>query len=352
MNPQTFHPQSYMSPRSLQIACATVLLCAVILSWFYLAPSARGDSRQRTARSPQSAAADQRFAKTAGRGSVAFTQPYRTIELSAAEPGLVAEMRIHRGKHVRKGDLLCELDVSALQAHRATVVHKYGSTASRDALRVEMDRLDRRLKSIRSLIRQGGGTPEELATAEAEAVIAGLRVQAADEELEGGKLAISEIDPRIEARRIRAVMDGIIIDVHRDIGEFVSSVDPSIATLVDLTRLRAAFFLPTQAAAELNEGESTTIRFPETGQQTSCLIDYVGPLTHADSGRVRVDVVIDNPAQEFRSGLQCVLPHLTSFEPRASLPARKRSAQTRSALRSATLWTPPGSQDDFSTGIR
>lgn len=238
---------------------------------------------------------------------VAFTEPYQTVELAAAEMGRISVLNIRRGTQVQEGDLLCELDVATLAARRHSIEQRGTSTSRRDALEIEHHRKQRRYESLRSIVMAGGGTPEEIAEAEADVKIAALNVQAANEELEQVQLELAEIDAQIAQRQIRASMNGIIIDVHRHVGEFVPASDPKVATLVDLSRLRASFFLPTEAASRYREGQQTELRFSQSHQLAPCIVEYVGPLTYADSGRVRVDVVIDNSTKTYRSGIRCML---------------------------------------------
>ncbi|MEZ6055628.1 MAG: efflux RND transporter periplasmic adaptor subunit [Planctomycetaceae bacterium] len=244
---------------------------------------------------------------TQGLGLTAFTEPYQVLELAASEVGRIAEVNIKRGSRVKRGDLLCELDNATLQAKRRIAEQRSKSTSRREALEVEHQRLLRRYESLVAISREGGGTPEELADAAAEAKIAELNVCSANEELERAKLEVAEIDAQMEMRRVRATIDGIVTEVHRDAGEYVSTSDPKVATLVDLMRLRASFFLPTSDAVKLTVGNTTMLEFPHNGETVECVVEYIGPLTLADSGRVRVDVVLENADGRYRSGLPCFL---------------------------------------------
>ena len=247
-------------------------------------------------------------------GSVAFTQPFRTIELAAAEPGRVAKLNVRRGSHVRQGDLLVELDTAALKAARSVAEQRSQSTARKEALEVELARKLRMLEKMRGLRSQGAGTPEELLDAESEARIARLNVREADEALERARLEVLEIDAKMELRRVRAKMDGVIIEVHREVGEYVAANESTVATLVDLTKLRASFFLPTDIAQQVDEGDKLPLQFASSGTRVSSMVEYVGPLTHADSGRVRVDVLVENADGRHQSGVQCMLPTMMRRE--------------------------------------
>jgi hypothetical protein len=50
---------------------------------------------------------------------------------------------------------------------------------------------------------------------------------------------------------------------------------------------------------------ATKVLLTETNQTAIATVDYVSPVTNADSGRVRVDVLLNNPSQKYRSGVRC-----------------------------------------------
>lgn len=259
-------------------------------------------------RSPQISSPTTKLSTTTSRSvNSAFTEPYRVIELAAAAPGRIDSIHIRRGTLVRKGELLAELEASSLQALRKIADQKANSTARRDAMRVEHQQKLHRLQALQAISREGGGTPEEILDAESDAKIAELNVQAADEELQRARLEVEEIDTRIEQHRVRAKMDGIIIDVHCEEGEYVSSVEPKVATLVDVSRLRVSFFVPTETALSHRVGTQVKVGFAKNDHIANAEVEYVGPLTHSDSGRVRVDVLLDNSKGKFRSGMRCFL---------------------------------------------
>lgn len=234
-----------------------------------------------------------------------FVEPYRKLDLAAAEPGRIAAIHVKRGAAVKAGELLVELDANLLQASRRVAEQRAQSTAKREALVIEAARKTRRLEALKSLRRGGVGTPEELSEAESEAKVAELRVQEAEEELERARLAIEELDAQIEQRRIRAKIDGVVAEIHREEGEFVSVADPKLVTLVDLRRLRVTCFVDTNVALELREGQAASIELIDSGVRVTGVMEYVAPLTQADSGRVRVDVVLENEGRRIRSGVRC-----------------------------------------------
>lgn len=261
-----------------------------------------------------------------------FIEPYRKLDLAAAEPGRIAAIHVKRGATVKAGDLLVELDTTLLQASRRVAEQRSQSTAKRDALAIEAARKNRRFEALKSLRRGGVGTPEELNEAESEAKVAELRVQEAEEEIERAKLALEELDAQIEQRRIRAKIDGVVAEIHREEGEFVAVTDPKLVTLVDLRKLRVTCFVDTNVALAMREGQSAVIELLGSSQRVSGVIEYVAPLTQADSGRVRVDIVLENEGRRIRSGVRSRMVLAENFPDNSS--SRSPSSRTSTSRNS------------------
>ena len=238
----------------------------------------------------------------------AFTEPYQSIEVAAPEAGRVAKVHVKRGSRVHAGDVLVELDNSVLQVKRKMAQKRIENRARLEAARVEFEKQQRRYDTLLALSREGAGTPDELREAEADARIAELHMASVEEELEEYALQLEEIQALIDQRRIQSEIDGVVTDVHREPGEFVSSVNPEVATVVDLSRLRISFFMPTSKVADLEQDAEVNVRFVGPNRELAIgKVEYIGDIIQADSGRVRVDVLIDNPNGEYRSGLRCAL---------------------------------------------
>ena len=121
----------------------------------------------------------------------------------------------------------------------------------------------------------------------------------------------------------------MVTDVPYETGEFVAASDPRIATIVDLKKLRATFYLPTTEAMTMRVVQSLFIKLTEVRQTAVGIVEYVGVETIADSGRVQVDVLIDNPEYKYRSGLRCQMV-------RSSLPPESKYDNINAAERPET----------------
>ena len=244
---------------------------------------------------------------TRARSFESFTKPYRVIEVAAAEPGRVANVSVQRGDTVVAGQTLLQMDSAILEATRTVVAAQAAGKARIDGLKVEHDLQLRRLDQFESLAKDGLGSSEELYRARADEQIALANLREAQELKEQQQLKVAEIEARIAARRVVSPIDGVLTDVSKEPGEFVSAAAPEVATIVDLSRLRASFFLPTELARVLSAGQPARVLLVGSQQVADGTIEHVSAVTDAQSGSVRVDVVIENQDQRWRSGIRCRL---------------------------------------------
>jgi len=234
-----------------------------------------------------------------------FTAPFRQIEVAASENGRLAEVFAKRGDVIKPGHVLMVLDTRVLELSRKVASAKAKASARRNALRIEQQVQKQRHDKLVQLQRDGVANPEEVKRAEADARIATLNVDANEEELDFHRLELAEIESRIEQRRVRSPIGGIVTNVIKEEGEYVSLNEPHIATVVQLDRLRVTFFVPTEVALSLRRRDTIALRVEGVSEPTVGEIEYVGVVTEADSGRVRLDVLIDNGAATYRSGVRC-----------------------------------------------
>lgn len=235
-----------------------------------------------------------------------FAEPVRIIESAAAAEGRIAEVAVKRGDRVQRGDLLVMLDTSILEASLNIAKARAENTAKTEATQVEYELKQQRFDQLANLVKAGAGSPEEVKRARAEAQVAHLNVVAAQQEQQLAALQLAEIEARLEQRCVRSPVDGIVTEVLKEIGEHVSTSNPHVATVVELDQLRLTFYLPTQLAMQIAPGQSLNITFPELSQQDVGKVEYVSQVTQADSGRVRVDVLLDNSKDQSRSGIRAV----------------------------------------------
>jgi RND family efflux transporter MFP subunit len=239
----------------------------------------------------------------------AFAEPIDSINVACGESGIVGDVLVKLGDEVTEDQLLFELDKTVLGAMLSVAQSKADSKAQLKASQVELETKTIRYQKLVELKKDGAGSAEEVIKSKADMDVAQQNVVAIQEQTEQYRLEMKQIEAQIEQRRIRSPMNGVVVEVKRKIGEFISINDPHVVTVVQLDTLKAVFHLPTTRAAKINQGDAVDIVFTETNQVALGIIEYVSPVTKAASGRVRVEVLIDNQERKYRSGLRCQIRH-------------------------------------------
>ncbi len=236
-----------------------------------------------------------------------FTEPVERIEVSAAELGIVDTVDVKVGDVVTTDQLLGQLNIGVLLESRRLAKHRAESTARLDAARADMQLKQSMYENLQPLLKSGHANPTEVDQSRTQYEQAQAALRIAADEMTEAKIELARIDAQILQRQIRCPIDGIVIDIHRRPGEFLPSSDPRFATVVDISRLRCRFFVDTEFAQSLREGEPMTVLIGNSQTRTTATIEFVSPITESESGTVRIDLLIDNHKHQLRSGVVCEL---------------------------------------------
>jgi RND family efflux transporter MFP subunit len=236
-----------------------------------------------------------------------FTEPNRLINIAAAETGIVTQIEVHEGDHVRNGQLLATLDLEILEASLAVARARMQATGPLLAARAEHELWKTKVQKLRLLRAEGHLSVSEMERAEADLAVARARLVAAEEEQRIAALECKKIEAQIQRRRIRSPIDGVIVKVRKEQGEALMLSDPTILTLAELDQLRIRFSMTYAQASQFRVGQTVRVSLPETGQRAEARVEVIAPVSDAKSGTVPVTLVLNNHDGRYRSGLRCVL---------------------------------------------
>ena len=246
-----------------------------------------------------------------------FTEPYQIIQVAIADSGVIDAILVEKGERVSAGQTLARLDTNVLQASLAVANVRAKSTSAIAEAKALWTHEWRRAKMLDDLLKQGHANEEEVHLARTKEQAAAARVIAAERQLQIYRLEQEQIKAQIRARQLFSPVTGVITDVHRQPGEFVSASDPAIVTLVRLDLLRVKFFVPADRAFQLWDGQRVQVLFTDFQKEDSAVIDFISPLVDASSTTVQVEVVIDNTDNAHRSGQRCQLKVASATRPAA-----------------------------------
>ncbi|MEZ6134395.1 MAG: efflux RND transporter periplasmic adaptor subunit [Pirellulaceae bacterium] len=234
----------------------------------------------------------------------AFTEPVKSVRVATVEAGRIDALHVKRGQSVAAGAELVRLDAELLEVAAHIAAAEAADDTHVRQLEIDLNANRERLTHIDDLNGQGAVSPEEVRQAKLKVAVAELELEAARNRLLRAKLKNEEAAERLKRRVVCAPFDGIIVDITRETGEYLSMAEPHIVTLVQLHQLRATFFVPTHAAIQFRAGDHVQVALEESQTPVMAEVEYVAALTESDSGRVRVDVLIDNQDFHIRAGLR------------------------------------------------
>ena len=235
-----------------------------------------------------------------------FTEPIRKLDLIPPEPGIIASLTVHEGSQVKKDELLGSLDCEVQQASLDIARGNAANHGRLDSATAERDIRRWRLSKLQTLRVEGNANDEEVARVASELAVAEANIVAALEQRSADTLETEHISAMIERRMMRSPFNGIVTRVFHEEKEFVGNNSP-VLTIMQLDKLRVTFTVPTSQIARLKIGQGVPLTFPNSGQKAAGKIEFISPVSEAESDTVRVKVLIENPQGKYRCGVRCAL---------------------------------------------
>ncbi len=119
------------------------------------------------------------------------------------------------------------------------------------------------------------------------------RLTTETEELAVLQLRVAQLRQALKDRIVVAPIDGQVTEIHREVGELVTVNAPEIVRIVDISKLRARFYLTEQEVDKLPKDRTVAIELA-SGKNVSGTIEDVAPVADKESGLIVVSVLIDN----------------------------------------------------------
>lgn len=223
-----------------------------------------------------------------------YTEPNRSIEISAAESGIIQEVFVKEGQTVKAGEVLARLDMRGIQQQV-------------DIAREETDSKKKRLDKLKELHTSKFASQEEVEHAQSDAIISDLKLKLAEE--------------LVERRTLRSPIDGIVTEMRFDVSESVGGANSHVATVVQVSPLRVQFNLKASDARKHKPGDELPLFFPDIKTTGQGKLEFISPVTTAVVNTVRVTLVIPVAKPGLTAGMQCIYrseetPPLTNHQPK------------------------------------
>ena len=264
-------------------------------------------------------------ANAAGQDYVkAFTEPYRSIEIAASETGILSQLLVQEGDQIEAGGLLANLNDEVLAASLAVAKETTESEGAIKSAMAELKMTQDRFNKLNGLFQRRHASQTELDRAQSQLDIANAKVESVQDDLRIKKLEMQRIEAQLEQRRLRTPITGVVTQIFKDEGEFVSPADPIVMNVVQLNLLRVIFSVPQEEINRLSVDDVVLLVISE--KEIEGTVEFVSPTADAQSGTCRVKIQIENEDVSLASGQAC---YLKGFETRQKKTRRLIQTSTR-----------------------
>lgn len=235
-----------------------------------------------------------------------FTEPFRDLDLAAADTGRIDSVAVKDGEIVRKSQILATINQDILKASRRITEAQLNAKGRINSASADLRLKTERVQKLQDLLRRNHAAQEEVDRASIEREVAAAALETVREEQAIRALERDRIDVQIERQFVRSPIDGTVVRTFKDVGEFVSPADAVVVRVVQLNPLRAVFNVPVRSVGnELIDGSVADVTVH--GMPAKATVENVSPIVEPQSGTVRVKILIDNSDGILRAGEACTL---------------------------------------------
>jgi HlyD family secretion protein len=242
------------------------------------------------------------IAKVDATGALA---PVTTVQVGSQVSGTVKALFVDYNAHVKKGQVIAELDPSLFQTQvdqaRATLIK---SQSDVDRAKVEVDDSASKFKRAQELWDQKLISRNDLETAQTTAMQAEASLKSAEAQVTQARASLNQAQVNLEHTIIRSPIDGTVISRSVDVGQTVaaSMSAPTLYLIAqDLTHMQVSASIDEADIGRIQTGQLVSFRVDAYPQETfRGTVKQVRLDAKTDQNVVSYTTMIDVPNQDLR----------------------------------------------------
>ncbi len=240
-------------------------------------------------------------------------EPTQVIEVRSAVSGIIDSVLVHRGDHVRKGQLLVTLDAQVERSSADAARLKSQAIGELQVAEAKLAAATIKVNRNQSLYQENFVSAQARDDAEADRRTAAAEVQQARENAAIAQAQYQQAEEELKRRELRSTLDGVVMEQNLYPGSAVDGVEGKkpILKLADISALRAETRLPLGLYEHVKTGSVATIKpeAPLKGQYSG-VVKVIDRVVDMASGTFGVVAEFKNPTLSIPSGVRCTM----SFE--------------------------------------
>ena len=241
-------------------------------------------------------------------------EPLMLVHLGSETQGLIDEILVDRGEHVKRGQIIARLKSSVETRRVEQAQNRAAMTHETDARTADLKLAELVLERATSLESQQLASSQELDEARALYRVAEAELQQARGTKAQFELDLLLAQALLEQRVVRSPIDGVVIEQNAFAGEVIK--DKHIVTVAQLSPLRVEVILPLSEYGKYHLGARAMVTQERGGDVIDGYLQVIDPMIDPGSGTFGIRVHIDNAEGSILAGQTCSVSLETSSEAR------------------------------------
>lgn len=232
------------------------------------------------------------------------TKPSQEVRLAFAAPGIVTDVPVKEGDHVKAGQLLAKQDDRQDRAELEKM--KLDAAATYD---IDYSKLDKKVKEVQlkrkqQMLAQHVASASEVEEAQLAVDLDQARIDQAQLDHAKKGFDVTKQQVRVEQMQLLSPVDGVVQTLNVHPGEMADPQNREGAmVVVKNDPLWVEVHLPTSQSQQLHVGEAMQVRYAGDKDWQAGKINFIRPQADAASDTQEVRVEVPNPTGR-DSGLQ------------------------------------------------
>ncbi|GAB5404683.1 MAG: hypothetical protein Aurels2KO_29140 [Aureliella sp.] len=236
-----------------------------------------------------------------------FSQPIREAMVASPISGIVQQRVAREGQTVAKDELLVRLDSRVYEARLMSARVTAHAKGELDIARAELEVRISRQARLEELAKRNHATEVELTQAGGEVAIARANLQRAQDRQAQQDAECRRLEAELEQHLIRAPFSGVVVELAKELGEYVGAGDVGVAKIADLSELSVEFMLPRSLRSKVKLDDEVKVVFTSSRKKLAGRVTFISPYPNGDSGTYMLKVIVDNREGALNAGERCLL---------------------------------------------
>jgi HlyD family secretion protein len=272
-----------MKSKKVLIAASVVVILAFV-SWKFLFATTSGKINLETAKVSNNTLSTTITAT----GTI---EPITEVEVSTQVSGIVEKIYVHFNDHVKKGQLIAEIDKTILQSNLENAETTLNGT------KTEADYQEKNYKRAKTLFEKNFASETDLELAE-------YNYNNAKNAYDRAKLSYEIAKQNLSYTSIHSPIDGVVLDVSIEEGQTVAAnySAPTMFTIAnDLTKMQVEASVDEADIGQVKVGQQVSFTVDAfTGEKFSGKVSEIRLNPTTSSNVVTYTVIIEAPNQEYK----------------------------------------------------